>query len=76
MAERDRENEDRQGRSPDRGGRRGLGRERERSRSRDRSNGPSRERRNPPTNRSVMVFPTRDGDHIVVTVTIGTYIFS
>ena len=76
MAERVRENDDRQGRSPERGGRREPGRNRERSRSRERSNAPSRDRRGPSTNRSVMVFPTRDGDHIVVTVTIGMYTFS
>ena len=53
---------------------RGRGRSRSRSRSRDRSPPRRRPRRPNHPARSVMVFPTRDGDHIVVTVTVGKLI--
>ena len=50
-------------------------RERERTRSRSREAEPNgrRPRRSHHPARSVMVFPTRDGDHIVVTVTVGMF---
>ena len=69
MAERVRENS-----GPERSSRpreRVRERDRSRSRSRDREDQGRRPRRPHHPARSVMVFPTRDGDHIVVTVTVG-----